>query len=625
MINLKRLLLHKEFLENRIIPIFSAIFFLIWRFFFNFLLWQNRILPPEPGDSFNYLNYIRSIKIGYVNLTSDYTIYSFILGNIAKIFSLSPEVVFRYSFWFGLVILTVVFWFLFKKLKFSWIQTSLSFIFLAFYTGHGAFHGFYWVVPSFFLLIAFFYLFANIISDKKINWWFVGLVSFVYPLIHGMGVFSLAIFIFYVGFYLFFSFLNSKVPLRKFIQGLDKKVVFRTGLVCIVIFTSYCLATFLLPKINVSINDKSEATMNYSNMIPLLNSYQISIGNSNNVYNFLTNPILSENDLKWQDSNFGKIILREIENIFNFQRAQSVKKVVEIIIFRFNNFRFNYLGIVCPNLIFSFCWVFIFYVLFRYRENKILALFFSVLLFSFISSLLHYNGYRSLLFLWPVTYILLIYSFPLIFKFIKDFFGNLKIKRFNGLKNKPKILSFLSVTSRIAFILSVLVFLFCNIAYSFWYIESKNNYLNFNYNLNMFKSLLADYNKDDSVIYFDDYLTISAFLKDNNEKGFELKKLQVFDVRNQLASSDRRKIVVFLEDDSIYNQNQGDSFWKLILHKVARVISIKTRSSDSNNLLELPFNLGEKLSEFYFNDINNFKKELYNDGRYYVFELMQDE
>ena len=148
-INLKEKFLNKDWLVNKFLPVFSVIFFLATRLFFNFLLWKDRLILPNPGDSLSYTRWIRLISESKFFLVPGYTGYSFILGNLAKIFSLSPEGAFRLGFWLGIILITFVLWKLFKALKFGSIETALCFFLLSFYTGNGSFHGFYWVVPTF--------------------------------------------------------------------------------------------------------------------------------------------------------------------------------------------------------------------------------------------------------------------------------------------------------------------------------------------------------------------------------------------------------------------------------------------------------------------------------------------
>ena len=217
--------------------IFGGIaFFILTKFFFNYLLWKGRDIPPEPGDVFNYLRWVEMIKTSYLNLTPSYPLYTFVLGNLAKIFGISSLKIFYFSFWIGFIILAICLLLFFKSLRLNLTQILLSFLFLALFSGHGSIHGFYWVVPSFFSFCIFLLLFAGISNGW--NFYLLFFLASIFPLIHGTSVFALGIFGIY---FIIYSLLK-----KEFDQEIFKRVLF----VILIGFFSFAFVSSQISKIN---------------------------------------------------------------------------------------------------------------------------------------------------------------------------------------------------------------------------------------------------------------------------------------------------------------------------------------------------------------------------------------
>ena len=610
-LNFKEKFLNKEFLINKALPIGSAIFFLVTKLFFNFLLWKDRILPPEAGDVFNYLRWIRLIQIDYLNLTPAYTFYTFLLGNIAKFFHLSAEYIFYYSFWFGLVFITFVLWRLFKSLKFNSWEILLGFSLLSFYTGNGAFNGFYWVVPSFFSVATILYLFSVVISKRKINWWFLGAISFIYPLIHGTGVFSLSILAFYVFFILIFNSF-PKFSFSSLANAFKYIEIKRVALIIFIGFVSFYLVTILLPKINnltfIGENDR----MYYSQILPGFKKAAISKSvpffyDENNIEGE-SSILIKREDVYNSVKNF-----RIIKSFFSEIQAGKIAQIYSIIWQRFQGFNFNYLNKIIPNYIALFAWFFIFYFLFYYKRYKILIIYFSFFLFSFFSSVLYYKGFKSLVYLWPVTYILIANSFYYICKFIKEW----------PLKGRAMNLKIFSLPLRrvyfVIFILLILIFYFFNLIYSFWYINLKNKLVNVQYNYEMFNGINNNYSTQDSVLYFDDYFTISEFLSVNYEKGYSTKILLSDTYQEDLKIG--KRVVVFLKDDKLYYVKPQDDIWKNILDKILSFLPTLKLKNGNSYLNESAMSIEEKMIHFGIPSPQR-RRDIYKDFAHYIFEII---
>jgi hypothetical protein len=552
-INFKEKFLYKDFLINKALPIGSATFFLIVKLFFNFLLWHGRLLLPNPGDAFGYTRWIRLISESKYVLVSGYTAYSFILGNIAKVFSLSPDVAFQLSFWLGIPLLTIILWKLFKALKFGPLETALCFVLLAFYTGNGAFHGFYWVVPTFFCVALFFYLFATLISQEKTNWFLIVLAAILMPLIHGIGIFICSIFGFYLFFKLFFDFIQQKNIIFVFKNNLS--LIKKTLIITLICIISYIGVGVLLKTIN---NDSPQEN----------------------------DKIMMSSDI-FTDS-------RIISGSMNTEKSEE-------------SFKFLYLNKIAPHWLFGIIWVFIFFILFQYKQYQILLLFFSTLIFCIISSFIHYKGFRSLVVLWPITYVLVGYSIYFIWKFIKE-------KIFIKAVFKNIILGI--------FVIVVVIFYIFNIFYSFWYIDVMNRYRNFNYNPQMFDALLINYQPSDANIYVGDEFMKAMFLNAAHERYYNIILLPTISYKDQLKIRDNKKIVIILADDKIFRSLEKDSIWgKILKNALSPFTFLETAYGEGSDKIWVR-SVIDKMRGFDIPLNSKNQKVIYQDDLFYIFELV---
>jgi len=551
-IKYKEKFLNKEFLINKALPIGSAVFFLITRLFFNFLLWRDRLILPNPGDSLSYIRWIRLISESKLFLVRGYTGYSFILGNLAKIFSLSSEEVFRLGFWVGIILITFVLWKLFKALKFGPIKTVLCFVLLSFYTGNGSFHGFYWVVPTFFCVALFLYLFASIIS-QKINWYIVTIAAIFMPLMHGMGIFACSIF----GFYLFFKLVFDFFQKKNIILVLRNNTVLIRRIIVIILI---CVISYVGTSILLKVVNKT--------------SFQ-------------------ENDEIMMSSD-----IFTDQRIFN-GTMNNEKSIIA--------FDFLYLNKIAPHRIAWFAWFFIFFILFQYGKLEIILIFIASFVFCVISSFVYYKGFRSLVFLWPITYILVGSSFYYIWKFIKE-----KIFIKSVLKN-----IILGV-----FVVVIVTFYIFNVIYSLWYIDIMNRNHNFSCNLRMFDNILENYDPEEANIYVDDDFLHSAFLSVAYEKEYDVHLLSDVSYINQIKVGDNKKIIIMLSDDRIFRSLERDSIWGKILKRVLSPMhSLETSYGESGDKIWI-YSISDKIKNFNIPAGSKYQKIIYQDDLFYIFELV---
>jgi hypothetical protein len=552
-IKYKEKLLNREWLVNKFLPVFSAVFFLITKLFFNFLLWKDRLVLPNPGDSLSYTRWIRLISESKFFLVPGYTGYSFILGNLAKIFSLSPEGVFRLSFWLGIPLLTIILWKLFKALKFKPVETALCFVLLAFYTGNGSFHGFYWVVPTFFCVALFLYLFASIISEERNNCFLIVLAAIFMPLMHGMGIFACLIFGLYLFLELFIDFLRRKSLIAVFKNNLllIKKILAIT-LICVI---SYVGTGILLKSLNKDVVKENDKIMMSSD---IFTDSRILDGSMNNEKSIIA-------------------------------------------------FKFLYLNKIVPHWVTWVAWLLMFFVLLYYKRYKITLFLIATFIFCTISSLIYYKGFRSLVFLWPLTYIFVGSSFYYIWRFIKE-------KIFIKLIFKNVILG--------VFVIVIMVFCVFNAIYSLWYIDIMNRNRNFNYNQEMFNEIVNKYSSDEINIYASDGFMIAGFLNMAYEKNYNIYFLPSVSYINQMKPSENKKTIIMLSDDKIFKPLENDSVWGKILKKVlSPITSLETASGESGDKIWI-YSINDKIKNFNIPLDSKNQKVLYQDDLFYIFELV---
>lgn len=207
---------------------FGLWFFIGFQILISWILLSHRTgnIPVGFDDVYSYLYGIKKVLLYgtpvpnvvnfYPEAHLDYVSYNAIFGYLARALSLEPERLFYLSFYFGKIILGIVFYWWLKSLNIGSAFRNLCLIFLATYAGNGLIHGFFWVVPSFWALIVFFALIA---INKKLHVpYFLNLIMcLVYINIHPLAKISIVLLLSYLGIELIFERTLSKYVLRLFL------------------------------------------------------------------------------------------------------------------------------------------------------------------------------------------------------------------------------------------------------------------------------------------------------------------------------------------------------------------------------------------------------------------------
>ncbi|MFA7208802.1 MAG: hypothetical protein WC120_00805 [Parcubacteria group bacterium] len=340
--------------------ILAVIFFIAWKFFLIGIFLNNGLnVPGSADDIASYVRHIESVRncpslifCSTGNFTPDryafweHLTYRLPLGLLAKILDITSYQAFKLNFYIGTILLLPVLVYFVKQFSDNKNLTALSIFFLALFNGAGTYHGFFWVVPSFFALLLFLLLFALILDDNK-YWGVISLLAvpaMVYS--HTIGIyfsFVLAAFCF------FYSLLSKKI---------DWTIIKKTAFVLFLLFLAYIIPS-----------------MYYKN-----NPYGPS-----RLSNESTAQIIKSESYAFQDQR---------ENVAG-------PGIFPGIVF----LERDYFKFIFPHWSAVAVFPMLMLLLAYYGQYKILAAFLAAFTFTMLSSV-NYYAFRSLILLWPLTYLI---------------------------------------------------------------------------------------------------------------------------------------------------------------------------------------------------------------------------
>lgn len=526
---------NKDFLNKNKWIIAASIFFVVWKFFLIGMLWHERVSPPEPDDSYIYTGYINSIRecpkifCNYPSITFEnytgftYLSYRLFFGLIAKIFNIDPINLFHYSFYFGILLLLPILLYFLKAITADKNLIALSLLFLALYNGSGAYHGFFWIVPSFFSVALFLLLWAIIMGQVK-HWKiaiFLAIPFFVF--VHPSSVFSLLVFPIF--------FVLQSVMAKK----IDTTSLKRIGFMLMVALIFYLPVAFYLN----STPQKSP--------LGVVRAYK---------------TIKRDLTFKKSDQKETNETVAPKNNV-----PSDHQNKIDPIFKSIGSIKINYADWLFPRSVFIIPFLLMILLLVHYREVKILALYLSLILFVLGSSMNIY-GYRSLAYIWPITYVLYAFGFWHAMRFIGEKVSDQKIK----------------TTLNIMIFLALLIFVSINLFYSiFWNRHS---------------------NLQNNVRIDPGYAT---FLKENTAPGEHIsipsKILLSFSLNTSLIESSlvekspNSEYYVVLKSDDVNGENKADHFLDVLSEMLG--ISRQPKKIDSEVKIPKNFELERNIGNVY--------------------------
>ncbi len=373
----------KEYIYKEKWLVAAILFFIVWKFFLIGILWQDRSIPPEPDDSYNYITQIASIaecttegcfstNITLQNSSGfNYLTYRVFFGIIGNISNLPIQTVYHLGFYLGILFLVSTLVPLLKSFTKNKSLIAWSIFFLSFYHGFGETHGFFWVVPSFYFVVFFFLLALFIMRDElRLPTWAIFGLTFLYTFVHPMSVFTILIIPLYLAFFSFFTWSLPYLAWKK------------TILTTILVFSFSLTAHHLLP-----------------NNAPTQQAYSIkhAVGE--------VKSLIKKNSQYSSD-------LSTPERTVDLPRFQpnispSLHSIVNEKITNLNHAYFRWL---LPHWLFIFPLLITFFIL-AFRKNiKLLSLYFASFLFFIVATIFNEFGYRSAIILWPITFLLFAFS-----------------------------------------------------------------------------------------------------------------------------------------------------------------------------------------------------------------------
>lgn len=341
--------------ENKWI-IAASIFFIVWKFFLVSVLLGSEM--ARSSDAMLYIHHIDSINsCSYVVFCKEFILsfhsyfgfehlsYRLFFGLIGHLLRLDSVHVFYLSFYIGTILALPCLIYFLKKIERNNTLVALLLFFLALYNG-GPYHGFFWVVPSFFATLLILVIFG-IVLDEKSRHWMIALTILV-PIALYTHTISLYLMAPMVVFYFIYSFFKMQLD----------RMMFRK-----ISFLIFVLVAAFTP---VSLYLK---------------------GNPFGPEMLLNKPVEST----------------------NISSQETISKSHEQLFPGFTEIRKEYFDILFFRPIFILVFIAVLSILFYYKEFLILSLYFASLSITLASSI-SVNGLRSLILTWPFTYLLYAYG-----------------------------------------------------------------------------------------------------------------------------------------------------------------------------------------------------------------------
>jgi len=174
----------------------ALLFFLTMQCYAVWFMQYNHPGPLGLGDATAYISNIsfsRDFPLDILGSPDmDQVAWSWLFGVTARLLGLTPEAMFSANFYIGLVLMGLVLIVLFRKIDASSWFTCTGLALFALYEGNGAYHGFFWVVPSFYAIMLFL-LGAAILLHSRHRLIFGFPVLIVLIMTHSTGIYLAAL------------------------------------------------------------------------------------------------------------------------------------------------------------------------------------------------------------------------------------------------------------------------------------------------------------------------------------------------------------------------------------------------------------------------------------------------
>ncbi len=180
-----------------------VLLFVSYQLYLSGALWQHTgNVPPGFDDSYFYIfdigkvvehegllpNTVYPPRYAHLKDLS----YNYLMASMASLFDSPPERIYRLSFFMGKLVLLVFLLRLLMTLEHDLLVVAASLGALAAFSGTPEFHGFYWVVPSFWLLCLFFFWMSELAGTSRVNGLALLFTGFLGGTLHALGPYLVA-------------------------------------------------------------------------------------------------------------------------------------------------------------------------------------------------------------------------------------------------------------------------------------------------------------------------------------------------------------------------------------------------------------------------------------------------
>ena len=256
---------------------------------------------------------------------------------------------------------------------------AFSLLFLALYNGAGSYHGFFWVVPSFFALLLFFLLFSVFKGHYK-HW---KIYSFI--------LIPLMIYTHFIGLYLIFILPLFTLFYSLFKKEIDLDLFKKLGFILFITVLFYVPTAFYLRNSPYGGNPYGIETLAHL----FVNSASKYVSST---------PIKNSDGLPLPPTST------------NMESTMPFSKTLNQTLFPgFHQIKTDYFDWIFPHWVAVLFFLFLTFLLIYYEQYALLSLYLAALSFTLLSSISIY-GIRSLLLTWPLTF--LVYGYGAWFFFI---------------------------------------------------------------------------------------------------------------------------------------------------------------------------------------------------------------
>lgn len=251
-------------MKQKILISAAFIFFVFVQWYSIYFMLYNHPGPLGLNDAASYIeqiNFFREFPLSNPATAPsniNKILHPYIFGLMASVTGLSAENMFHLNFYIGLLLMGITLTIFFKRIDPSPLFVGTAFLIFAFYEGKGSYHGFFWVVPSFYAIMLF--LLASIALFYSKHHYIYGIpLTIVLLFTHSTGIYLVTL--------LIASILLHETLFKKNIRGLKKTAFF--SLLCLGIFLTaeYFYTIHLLPASFTS-SFNSYQTIDPENIIP---------------------------------------------------------------------------------------------------------------------------------------------------------------------------------------------------------------------------------------------------------------------------------------------------------------------------------------------------------------------